>query len=600
MRAIEHNDLVLIVALCQDEMVRVWTRDGVLKLEAEFNQADQRNNSSSNDEPLFGLEINHRDVYIQIGNCIHHGQLDLESMTLTIDGSVAISPGYTLVDFVVVTETVWAACKDEESGEVCVKNASIQSRPVFADCAPSRPPPELMPPHSDAALFLLQADLILPLALRRALEQVVNDLPEAVTTSTIRQIIETESQAAQMSPEAYASELYQIVLQYHYEAIKFAGFARTSDDATTPMVVRAKCCSVMRPLTELEQICSGGASLDATTLNLPPAAQTLLSQGVVTLNRLLYESEVLEAFEDKVNTGVEPLQAACSLVDEIDRLVSETATEADQLAITFDDDHFALVIGAIITHLETSPITRQTVDQVDKVEHVGIDEVDNQRWTGAVVRSIISNMSKLAQLLLILTVWSKRNGKMGDIKERLARIVSDYLIMEWVCLSRGARKVAKNDDFMSSISSTIMSQSQSTLIGDSFVSLSHTALTGTASSLTQAEEPLLELWLAQSGQNQANGLCPLGEQQAELSHAIQQLISPQNRLLTIPVYLLETNQIELLTQWVKLNSFSELHETIKSSLAYLNGVCHLHNGQIDVALVSFQGIWYFNLFRIKS
>ena len=155
-------------------------------------------------------------------------------MTLTIDGSVAISPGYTLVDFVVVTETVWAACKDEESGEVCVKNASIQSRPVFADCAPSRPPPELMPPHSDAALFLLQADLILPLALRRALEQVVNDLPEAVTTSTIRQIIETESQAAQMSPEAYASELYQIVLQYHYEAIKFAGFARTGDDATTP------------------------------------------------------------------------------------------------------------------------------------------------------------------------------------------------------------------------------------------------------------------------------------------------------------------------------------------------------------------------------
>ena len=48
-----------------------------------------------------------------------------------------------------------------------------------------------MPPHSDAALCLLQADLILPLILRRALEQVANDLPEAVTT-TISQFIETE------------------------------------------------------------------------------------------------------------------------------------------------------------------------------------------------------------------------------------------------------------------------------------------------------------------------------------------------------------------------------------------------------------------------
>jgi len=583
MRAIEHDDgLVLIVALCQDEMVRIWTRDGALKLECEFNRADQRNQ----DEPLFGLEISENDVYIQIGNCIHHGQLELDPMALSIGGSVAIGANYTLVDFVVVSATIWAACKDEESGEVCVKNATInQNRPVFVDCAPSRPPPELMPPNADAAIFLLQADLILPLALRRALEQVVTDLPEAVTSSTIGQIIEAESQAAQMSPEAYASELYQIVLQYHYEAIKFNGFART--DGATPMVVRAKCCSLLRPLTELEQICSG-ASLDETALNLPSAAQNLLSRGVVTLNRLLYESEVLEAFEDQVNTGVEPLQAACSLVDEIDRLVSETATEADKLAISFDDEHFALVIGAIITHLETSPITRQTVDQVGKVEHVGIDEVDAQRWSGAVVRSIIANMSKLAQLLLILTVWSKGKDKMADIKERLARVVSDFMVMEWVCVSRGARKVAKTDDFMSSISSTIMSQSQSTLIGDSFVSMSHTALSGP--SLTQTEEPLLELWLAQSGQNQAKGLCPLGEAftQAEQSHAIQQLISPQNRLLTIPVYLLETNQIELLTQWVKLNSSSELHETIKSSLAYLNGVCHLHHGKIDAALVSFQ------------
>ena len=53
-----------------------------------------------------------------------------------------------------------------------------------------------------------------------------------------------------------------------------------------------------------------------------------------------------------------------------------------------------------------------------------------------------------------------------------------------------------------------MSQSQSTLIGDSFVSLSQT---GMAPILTTTEEPLLELWLAQVGREQAQSLCPLGD-----------------------------------------------------------------------------------------
>jgi len=35
---------------------------------------------------------------------------------------------------------------------------------------------------------------------------------------------------------------------------------------------------------------------------------------------------------------------------------------------------------------------------------------------------------------------------------------------------------------------------------------------------------------------------------------ISQLISPSNRLHTIPTYLLETNQIDLLNEWVSLNT----------------------------------------------
>ena len=188
-----------------------------------------------------------------------------------------------------------------------------------------------------------------------------------------------------------------------------------------PIIVRSKCCSMLRPLTALESVCSG-LSLEQTNLTLPVGAGRLLSNSIVTLNRILYESEVLEAFEDQINTGKSPLTVALELVDEIDRLVSDS-TEADKLMITFDDDSFEHLIGAIITHLETSPITRHTTDASGKVEHVGTGEIDAQRWTGQVVRSIIANMSKLSQLLLILSVWAKPDGKMTDIKERLARVV---------------------------------------------------------------------------------------------------------------------------------------------------------------------------------
>lgn len=150
-----------------------------------------------------------------------------------------------------------------------------------------------------------------------------------------------------------------------------------------------------------------------------------------------------------------------------------------------------------------------------------------------------------------------------------------------------------------------MSQSQSTLVGDSFVSLSQTGISPIVSS---TEEPLLELWLAQVGLEQASGLIPLGSKNEEQSMiaAVSQLISPQNRLLTIPVYLLETNQIDLLAQWVDLNSYAGRkvgekritfnfscvfflsYRSIKSSLAYLTGVVQLHKGDTRNASVSFE------------
>ena len=63
------------------------------------------------------------------------------------------------------------------------------------------------------------------------------------------------------------------------------------------------------------------------------------------------------------------------------------------------------------------------MDAGGKLEPVRASQVDQQRWMGAVVRSIVANMSKLAQLLLILITWRRRDGKLTEVKERLARVV---------------------------------------------------------------------------------------------------------------------------------------------------------------------------------
>ena len=99
-------------------MIRVWTHDGQLKLESEFAQADQRNNSDES-EPIFGLELidsdEQTDIYIQIGNVIYRGAIELgDSIKMDFIGSVSIVH-QNLISFCVVNDTIWAACQDQES-----------------------------------------------------------------------------------------------------------------------------------------------------------------------------------------------------------------------------------------------------------------------------------------------------------------------------------------------------------------------------------------------------------------------------------------------------------------------------------------------------
>ena len=66
-----------------------------------------------------------------------------------------------------------------------------------------------------------------------------------------------------------------------------------------------------------------------------------------------------------------------------------------------------------------------------------------------------------------------------------------------------------------------------------------------------------------------------------------QLLSPRNRVLSLPVYFLETNQISLLEDWVALNK-NRSTECV-ASIDYLDGICKLHNGDTKDAIQSFIG-----------
>jgi len=58
-------------------------------------------------------------------------------------------------------------------------------------------------------------------------------------------------------------------------------------------------------------------------------------------------------------------------------------------------------------------------------------------------------------------------------------------------------------------------------------------------------------------------------------------------MLSLPVYFLETNQIELLEVWVNLTQ-GRSTECV-ASIAYLDGICKLHRGETQEAIGAFIG-----------
>ena len=75
--------------------------------------------------------------------------------------------------------------------------------------------------------------------------------------------------------EEFIAEMYSMVLEYHYEATKFSGFAGGSSESV-PLIVRQSSVSLLRPLTGLEAVCSG-ISPDIAGLNLSTDSEKLLT-----------------------------------------------------------------------------------------------------------------------------------------------------------------------------------------------------------------------------------------------------------------------------------------------------------------------------------
>ena len=137
MRCLEREGSILVVALCEDEMVRVWGVEGHLLFESEI---DQRDVSSA----AFGLEIVENILFLQMGNQLHRAKLTLSpTPTLTYIGSMTV-PGAKLRHFTIANDTIWAAVSEDE--EIISVLSCQLNHPLWVEVAPARPPPETLPP----------------------------------------------------------------------------------------------------------------------------------------------------------------------------------------------------------------------------------------------------------------------------------------------------------------------------------------------------------------------------------------------------------------------------------------------------------------------
>ena len=188
-----------VIALCQDEVFRIWNLNGDCIFSSGFTEAE-----SSDQNSKFSLESytteNELRLHLQIDNRIYRltvasaGGLGTGDLSLTYYGSLVV-PNASLNTFKVFENgVIWAECEDSEGNEsikvvAVTEDGSIDS---WRDVSPLRAP-ELV---GDAVNYLLQSDVISDFALRKALSQMTRDeVPADISSHYIEKLISDESMA---------------------------------------------------------------------------------------------------------------------------------------------------------------------------------------------------------------------------------------------------------------------------------------------------------------------------------------------------------------------------------------------------------------------
>ena len=131
--------------------------------------------------------------------------------------------------------------------------------------------------------------------------------------------------------------------------------------------------SVIRPLTSIEAICSGG-EIGSSGVNLGSDAASFLTDIIPVFNRIIFPSGITETLIDQIRSGVPPLKVTKNLQSELDLMIDESG-EGDVLKaeirrfviIHGNDDQRQIgsclegILRSLMTQIELSPLTKEIV-----------------------------------------------------------------------------------------------------------------------------------------------------------------------------------------------------------------------------------------------
>lgn len=587
------NGHMVMISITGDHQLRVWAATGECLYTALIPELQE---FEGNLELQVTGEADGFILFILAGSVIYKYRLTNEGKKdqLLVLQEICAPVDSKIVDFNSHSPNLWTVMKEEtEDGEMILVKAFSQDR--WVDIAPSQPAQDYLNCMSfeEIPRMLLQESTIMPSALRRALNGKAHDsLPDQITTKFLTGFLTNEARHEGISQEEYFAEFYQTVLEYNERATAVCGIV--GGQKGQPMVLRRNVVSFIRPLTQIEAICGG---LDPEHIGTLVSGElcVLLSSVVPLFNDIVANSDVMELFSYRLRLGEHPLLISDELKDEVKQLVvdSERSNDLDNQIRNLVDDLkriggdlpvsglFYNLIHELSNHIEITSFS----EDIDLESSPG-GAVDAGRFhlLSSIVRSVGFNLFTLSELLLLLVdylIGTHEYTELLSSREKISNIVSNFVTLDWISSAQSVNKarLTRSDLTLSS-----------SRLGESTFSMTTSTL---FDSPVPTETQLLEVWLA-TGSGQAETIetqsnleplsAPHNEVLARVAATIK-LLSISNNLMGLPIYLLETNQYDLLAKWVRLNKY--VSEPTKAVVNYFEGICLMQNQNIPDAIHCF-------------